>query len=78
MSNNSRPTQVDRVLAYLKEFGFITTWDAFKELGITRLSARIFEIKERGYQVKTERINAKNKFGEAIHYLKYTLVEDQA
>ena len=76
MANNSRPTQVDRVLGYLDRFGAITTWDAFRDLGITRLSARIFEIKRRGYQVKTERITDTNRFGEPVHYLKYTLVED--
>ena len=56
---NKRPSQANRLLDYLKKSGSITTWEAFKELGITRLSARIFEIKERGYLIKTESITGK-------------------
>ena len=74
--SNTRPTQVDRVLRYLKEYGSISTWEAFQELGIVRLSARIFEIKKRGYKVKAEPIKAKNRFGENIRYFKYSLIED--
>lgn len=73
---NTRPSQANRLLDYLKEFGSVTTWEAFKELGITRLSARIFEIKERGYLIKTELVNDKNRFGESIHYNKYSLIEE--
>ena len=76
MAKNSRPSQVERVLAYIKEFGAITTLDAFRDLGITRLSARIYEIKELGYQVETERITSKNRFNETVHYLKYSLIEE--
>lgn len=73
---NSKPTQVDRVIDYMKKFGSITTLDAFRDLGITRLSARIYEVKDRGYLVKTETITGKNRFGEKTHYFKYSLVED--
>lgn len=73
---NKRPSQANRLLDYLKKSGSITTWEAFKELGITRLSARIFEIKERGYVIKTELVNDKNRLGEPIHYNKYSLIEE--
>ena len=73
---NKRPSQANRLLDYLKKSGSITTWEAFKELGITRLSARIFEIKERGYLIKTESITGKNKLREPIHYNKYSLIEE--
>ena len=45
----ARTTQKDRVVAYINEFGSITTWQAYADLGITRLSARIWELKEEGY-----------------------------
>ena len=73
---NKRPSQASRLLDYLKRFGSVTTWEAFSELGITRLSARIFEIKERGYLIKTESITSKNRFGEPVHFNKYSLVEE--
>lgn len=73
---NKRPSQTNRLLDYLKQFKSITTWEAFQELGITRLSARIFEIKEKGYLIKTESITSKNRFGDSVHFNKYTLIED--
>ena len=38
-------TQNERVHEYLKKHGSITTKDAYEQLGVTRLSARIFELK---------------------------------
>ena len=73
---NKKPSQASRLLDYLKRFGSVTTWEAFQELGITRLSARIFEIKERGYSIKTESIKSKNRFGEPVHFNKYSLLEE--
>lgn len=73
---HKRPSQTNRLLAYLKQFKSITTWEAFQELGITRLSARIYEIKERGYLIKTENITSKNRFGDPVHYNKYSLIEE--
>lgn len=69
-------TQKERVLDYLKRVGFITTWDAYKELGISQLGTRIFELKDKGYQFKKERVYTKNRFGDPTHYDKYYLVEE--
>lgn len=35
-------THQDRILQYLKEYGSITSWEAIKEFGATRLSAVIY------------------------------------
>lgn len=72
----ARVTQRDRVLDYIRKVGFITTWDAYKELGVSQLGTRIFELKARGYHFKKERINTKNRFGGPTHYDKYYLVEE--
>lgn len=50
----SKETHKDRILSYMKTYGCITTWDAFKDLGCTRLSAYIFNLKKDGYKIKTE------------------------
>lgn len=34
-------TQKDRIINYIREFGSITSWEAFEELGIMQLGARI-------------------------------------
>ena len=68
-------TQRDKVLSYIKQFGRISSWEAYSELGITQLGARIFELKELGYVFAKTRINTTNRLGEKTHYDEYRLVE---
>lgn len=65
--------QSDRVLEYIQKFGSIMTLDAFRDLGVTRLSARIFELREQGYNLKTTYESRKNRFGETCTYARYKL-----
>ena len=60
-----------RVYDFIKEYGSITTQQANKELGETRLSARIFELKHKGVNIKDEWIHVKNRFGEARRVKRY-------
>lgn len=69
-----RTTQKDRILKYIKDFGSITSWEAYKDLGITQLGTRIYELKGLGYVFTKERIKAKNRYGDPSHYDKYMLV----
>ena len=64
-----------RILDYMKEHKGITSQDAFKELGITRLSARIKELRELGYNISTVMVDGTNRFGEPVRYGLYRLVE---
>ena len=45
MGKNKELTQEDRVLRHLKQIGHITSWEAIKEYGITRLSAKIYNLR---------------------------------
>ena len=54
----------ERIYNYIKKHGSITTLDAIMDLGETRLSARIFELKESGVNIQDEWITVKNRFGE--------------
>lgn len=74
-SDKKRMTQRDRVLKYIMDFGYITSWDAYKDLGVTQLATRIFELKEEGYQFDKEWVSAKNRYGTKIGYAKYRLKE---
>lgn len=60
-----------RVFDYILEFGSITSLQAFADLGETRLSARIYELKDRGVNIGTEVITVKNRYGESRHIKKY-------
>ena len=68
--------QKKRIIEYIKKFGSITSKDAYVDLGITQLGARIFELKNEGYVFKTEFENGKNRFGEKVMYKRYSLVEE--
>lgn len=60
-----------RVFDFIMEFGSITSLEAFTELGETRLSARIYELKDKGINIGTEMIAVKNRFEENRYVKKY-------
>lgn len=68
-------TQTERILRHLQDFGKISSWEAIREYGITRLSAKIYDIKKMGYEIKTEWYFIKNRYGEPVHFKKYSLVK---
>lgn len=68
-----KPTQRDKVLAYINQFGSITSWQAYSDLGVTQLGARIYELKEQGYIFSKTRVNTTNRLGEKTHYDEYRL-----
>ena len=73
---NKKKTQADRILEYMRDCGGITTMEAFNDLGVTRLSARIFEIvHDRGIPVKKERMERRNRFGEKVRFDRYSIDE---
>lgn len=69
----AKRTQADRVLEYIQKFGSITTLQAYRDLGVTRLSARIFELRARGLEIDSTSITSKNRYGENCTYAKYYL-----
>ena len=73
---NARPTQRDEVLAYMRTYGKISSFESYEELGITQLGARIFELKQRGYDIgKIRRAKISTRTGKKIHYDEYFLRE---
>lgn len=63
-----------RIIEYMKNRGGITSQDAFRDLGITRLSARIQELRENGYNISTIMVDDTNRYGEPVRYGVYVLV----
>lgn len=68
-----KPTQRDAVLNYIMQFGYITSWQAYMDLGVSQLASRIFELKELGYSFKKTRVNTVNRMGKKTHYDEYRL-----
>lgn len=69
--------QEQKIIDYVERFGSITTLDEFRDLAITRLSARIFNIKNMGYKVTSIREISKNRFGEDVNYSRYFIGKEQ-
>lgn len=65
--------QTDRILEYMREFGSISQREAVNDLGCYRLSARIADLKEEGYEIGSDWETSKNRFGEAVSFKKYRL-----
>lgn len=74
MGNRHTRTQNDKIISHLNRHGSITTYDAFKYYNITRLSARIFDIRKRGYEIGVTQVTKKNEEGNSVTYAKYTLL----
>ena len=68
-----KPTQNERIIAYIKEFGSITQFEALRDLGVMRLASRISDLKRLGYPVESERIVVKNRYGEECRIKRYKL-----
>ena len=68
---NKRPTQVERIKKYIEDFGSITTLEAFTELGIVRLGARISEMRKDGLNITDKQECVKNRYKEKCYIKRY-------
>ena len=66
--------QKQRVIDYINKFGSISSWEAYADLGITQLGARIDQLKKEGYNFKTEWESSKNRYGDKTDYKRYYLI----
>lgn len=69
-------TQKERILNHLEKYGSITSWEAIREYGITRLSQYIYLLRNENHLIVDEIENSINRFGEKVHYKKYILKEN--
>ena len=71
-------TQKDRILQYMMQFGSITPVQAFADLGVMRLSARIYDLEADGVQIGRHTEKAKNRYGETVHYTRYYIDNERS
>lgn len=73
----NKMTKTKAVLQHLEEFGSITSWEAIKEYGATRLSAIIFNLRHRyDMNIVNEKINFIDRYGNHSSFAKYILIKD--
>lgn len=66
-------TQRERILRHMRDYGGITQAEAFTEYGISRLGARIYDLKAAGVPIKSETVTGKNRYGEQISFSRYSI-----
>jgi hypothetical protein len=65
--------QRTQIIKYLEEFGSITSYEAYIDLGVTQLSTRLSELKEQGYYFTYEIEVKKNRYGKKVRFKRYKL-----
>jgi hypothetical protein len=68
-----KKTQKDRLIKYLAENESINPLTAWIDLGIYRLSDTIFRLRNEVFNIVTEKLTVKNKFGEDCIVANYKL-----
>ncbi len=68
-------TQKQRIINYMRQFGSITSWEAYQDLGVMQLGARIDQLKKDGYEFRTEWEIKKNRFNEEVSFKRYYLAD---
>lgn len=66
--------QTDMVMEYMAEHDGITSLEAVRDLGVTRLAARIADLRAAGIEIETERVRVPNRRGETCTVVRYRAV----
>lgn len=70
--------KTNAVLMHLLEKGNITSWEAIKEYGATRLSAIIYVLRHKyNLDIITEDVEFIDRFGSKAKFAKYILIKDE-
>ena len=72
-----KPTQNERIIAYMNRYGSITQFDALRDLGVMRLASRISDLRRLGYPIKSTVEKVVNRFGEECRIKRYSLMEGE-
>lgn len=67
--------QQEMVIEYMTDFGSITPMEAFANLGVTRLSAKIYDLKREGYIFDEKRETIVNRYGKKVSYKRFWIKE---
>tara|TARA_R100001244_G_scaffold113101_1_gene83729 strand:- start:1397 stop:1645 length:249 start_codon:yes stop_codon:yes gene_type:complete len=70
--------QKEKVMRHLNNYGSITPLDAFRDYGIMRLAAVIFNLKEDGRNISSKMTTSSNRFGEKVNFSEYTLLQSSS
>lgn len=70
-------TQYQKIINYIEKYGSITPYDAFRDLGITKLATRVSEMRKKGIMdFKIELETGFNRDEEPVRYARYSFKEN--
>ena len=70
-------TQYQKIINYIEKYGSITPYDAFRDLGITKLATRVSEMRRKGIMdFKIESETSLNRDNEPVRYSRYSFKEN--
>ena len=74
----SKTSQTKEILKYMREHPKtgISSMEAIRMFGATRLAGIIFALKRRGYDITTEMVDGVNRYGRHLTYAVYRLHEE--
>lgn len=61
------------VLEWLQTHASISSMEAIKQFGATRLSAIIFKLRKKGYNIETVKCEGTDRFGNRMQFARYYL-----
>lgn len=65
-------TQRELIEKYINDFGSITPFDAFMDLGITKLATRVSEMRKLGFKFNKKWEKTKNRYGKPVAFMRYS------
>jgi len=65
--------QMAKIREHLRKHRSITSWDAIQLYGCTRLSDKIFQLRNKGWIIDTQMIDVKNRYGDETQIAKYIM-----
>lgn len=69
--------KTQKVLAHLQEKRSITSWEAIKYYGATRLSGIIYNLKDKGYDITKKMEDFTDKYGDKSKFARYYLKKEE-
>lgn len=73
---SKKKSQISEIIHHLRKYKSITSMEAIKRYGATRLSGIIYVLKERGFEIETELVEVKNRYGHITRIAVYHLIKD--
>lgn len=66
-----KKTQKKKIIEYIRKFGSISSWEAYRDLGITQFATRVKELKEEGCKFQTKWEKRKNQEGKLVNFKRF-------